>query len=119
MCDNDYCPMKPIGPRPNGWSPCSRAEPPINEELLKSMVDGYNKFMEEKKSEQKPKLISLEEWNEERLALTEPEYPHPNGIACPDCGGELNDTDSGILMSYPGQKRVLCPLCGFKGTRIE
>lgn len=41
-----------------------------------------------------------------------------NGIACPDCGGEMVDLDDRILLSSPPQIRVHCEACGFTGTRF-
>lgn len=45
--------------------------------------------------------------------------PRPNGIACPDCGHELNDTAPNIVMtSNPPQKNIGCPGCDYVGFRI-
>lgn len=68
-------------------------------------------------------MKSLEEFNAERWEdhrLTqELNKPHPNGIACPECGKELWDSDPMItLTSYPPQKNVHCSGCGYKGYRL-
>ena len=65
-------------------------------------------------------MKSLEEWNKDRAAKIEARdtYPKNNGIACPKCGAELQDTDAGILLSYPAQKRVKCSKCDYVGYRI-
>ena len=45
--------------------------------------------------------------------------PRLNGIACPDCGSELFDSDPRYtLASNPPQKNVHCDECGFRGYRI-
>ena len=71
------------------------------------------------------KLRSLEEFNAERWdshnAMQEMMKPHANGIACPapGCTGELWDSRPSItLTSYPAQKDVHCPTCGYRGYRI-
>jgi hypothetical protein len=44
--------------------------------------------------------------------------PRKNGIACPECGKELFDTDPGsILTSEPPQSAIHCK-CGFYGYRF-
>ena len=44
--------------------------------------------------------------------------PSPNGIACPDCGQELVDSNPGVVLtSLPPQMRIHCQGCDFKGTR--
>ena len=73
-------------------------------------------------------LKTLEEHNQERrLAHRDIEIrgePHPNGIACPECGKELLDTipsevlSSEVLSSNPLQKNVRCPACGWWGYRL-
>lgn len=67
-------------------------------------------------------LISLAAHN---TALTElhtmlnSNAPRPNGIACPSCGAEMNDTSPNItLTSNPPQTHVGCPQCQFTGTRV-
>lgn len=65
-------------------------------------------------------LKSLKEFNTEALnkLLMQSEYPHPNGIACPQCGAELNDLDNRICMSLPPQRNVGCLKCNWSGFRI-
>lgn len=42
----------------------------------------------------------------------------PNGIACPECGKELYDSNPHeILASSPPQKNVRCE-CGYSGYRV-
>jgi hypothetical protein len=40
-----------------------------------------------------------------------------NGIACPQCGGELYDSSDVVLLSHPPQYHVACFECAFKGNR--
>jgi ribosomal protein S27AE len=45
--------------------------------------------------------------------------PTPNGIACPQCGREMLDSQPGVtLTSNPPQKNVHCPKCGYAGYRV-
>lgn len=45
--------------------------------------------------------------------------PIPNGIACPDCGKELYDSQPMItLASYPPKKNITCKNCNYNGYRI-
>lgn len=68
------------------------------------------------------KLVSLNDFNEEKRGLYEnlnPKQPVYNGIACPNCGYELVDSDPNTkLLSYPPQKNVKCPSCGYAGYRV-
>lgn len=66
-------------------------------------------------------MKTLEEWNRERSLeiRRESDYPRPNGLACPKCGKELQDSDPTILMSYPPMVNVDCPECGYKSLRIK
>ena len=42
----------------------------------------------------------------------------PNGIACPECGQELLDTNPDqVLLTAPPQFRVHCSSCDYTGTR--
>ncbi len=62
-------------------------------------------------------LVSLDNWNRSRPGR-DVSVNKPNGIACPQCGKELVDTDPHIeLMSHPPQKQVLCVACHWTGTR--
>ena len=68
-------------------------------------------------------IQSLKEFNDERwrnwAVLEELRKPHPNGIACPQCGGELWDTRPDcVLVTLPSKKNVHCPLCDFRGYRL-
>lgn len=67
-------------------------------------------------------MKSLEEHNSEREQIHRMlniHAPVKNGIACPDCGNELVDSNpSAVLCSYPPQKDVKCDKCGYIGYRI-
>ena len=55
------------------------------------------------------------EWNERYQTIE----PHPNGIACPECGKELWDSSPAITLdSSPPEMHINCPACGYKGYRI-
>lgn len=44
----------------------------------------------------------------------------PNGIACPECGAELVDTEPDVtLLSAPPQKKVRCSQCAYSGLRED
>ena len=44
--------------------------------------------------------------------------PYPNGIACPECGEELFDSDPCLLLtSSPPKKNIHCPACKWSGYR--
>jgi DNA-directed RNA polymerase subunit RPC12/RpoP len=61
-------------------------------------------------------LKSLEDHN--RQAWTFTTGPVKNGIACPNCGSELMDSNPSIcLTSHPPQWAIHCPECGYSGTR--
>jgi len=68
-------------------------------------------------------LKTLDKHNDERWqehhTLEKLNQPHPNGIACPKCGKELWDScPSKTLTSYPAQKNINCPNCGYVGYRL-
>lgn len=65
-------------------------------------------------------MKSLEEFNKERRQRAQiSNDPHANGIGCPMCGKELWDSKPGVMLtSYPPQKNVHCPECGYTGYRI-
>jgi DNA-directed RNA polymerase subunit RPC12/RpoP len=45
--------------------------------------------------------------------------PQLNGIACPNCGEELYDSNPMItLTSYPAKKNIHCIKCDYSGYRI-
>ena len=68
-------------------------------------------------------MKTLEQHNKERMeaheAMRRAGEPHPNGIACPECGKELWDSNPMMtLASYPPKKNIHCPECGYSGYRI-
>jgi len=69
------------------------------------------------------KLKTLEEHNHQRYELNKrlnSGEPILNGIACPECGAELYDSDPcGTLLSYPPKKDVHCSKCDYKGYRVK
>jgi hypothetical protein len=67
------------------------------------------------------KLITLEEHNEAatRRYFNRECEPLLNGIACPVCGGEMEDDQPGmVLTSYPPKKSISCRNCGHRTTRV-
>lgn len=44
--------------------------------------------------------------------------PRLNGIACPLCGEELEDSDNYTMTSSPPQKNVKCSKCVWTGYRL-
>jgi hypothetical protein len=45
--------------------------------------------------------------------------PRPNGIACPECGEELLDSNPNMtLTSNPAKKSIHCSKCKYNGYRI-
>ena len=68
-------------------------------------------------------LVSLDEHNSNAWSTQVNMYsnePRPNGIACPECGNELMDTNPMMtLTSHPAKKDVHCPKCEYKGYRYE
>lgn len=68
-------------------------------------------------------MISLEEYEkgkrEDFDRIQDTMNPHPNGIKCPQCEEELWDSRPGVaLASYPPQKDIHCPKCGYKGYTL-
>ena len=67
-------------------------------------------------------LVSLDEHNSNAWSTQVNMYsddPRRNGIACPECGNELMDTNPMMtLTSHPAKKNVHCPKCEYKGYRI-
>jgi hypothetical protein len=68
------------------------------------------------------KLISLEDHNagkREHFRVHDLNKPVPNGIACPECGEELFDSNPmSILTSIPPKKAVHCEKCKYSGFRL-
>ena len=68
-------------------------------------------------------MKTLKEHNAERSRFftlsQDMKKPHPNGISCPECGGEMWDSNPMMMLtSNPPQKNVDCPSCGYRGYRI-
>lgn len=71
-----------------------------------------------------PRLKTLDEHNAQRMEqhrqIMKAMEPHANGIACPECEGELWDSNPSVLLSSnPPKKCVHCPKCGYRGFRLE
>lgn len=69
------------------------------------------------------KLKTLSEHNSTAWAihLIDQNKPCPNGIACPNCGAELYDSQPMMtLTSNPPKKSIVCmnEKCGYIGYRI-
>lgn len=67
-------------------------------------------------------LKDLQEYNAEKMEWHTnmgDTSPRKNGIACPECGGELYDSAPNVtLTSNPPQKHIHCDNCDYNGTRI-
>lgn len=76
---------------------------------------------EQPEPEQTPALKSLDEHNKQALGIWGPtklECKVKNGIACPNCGAELFDSNVFVKLStHPPQYRVHCESCDYQGTR--
>jgi DNA-directed RNA polymerase subunit RPC12/RpoP len=74
--------------------------------------------------EVRPNLKTLNDHNRDRIRIItehgrETFEPHANGIACPNCGAELYDSQPYLtLTSDPPQKNIHCPNCHYAGHRI-
>jgi len=95
------------------------------QELLDRIVRLEEAVYEQSKQpepEQPPAhLKSLEAHNKQTLGIWGPtklECKVKNGIACPNCGAELFDTNTfQQLASWPPQLRIHCESCDYQGTR--
>jgi DNA-directed RNA polymerase subunit RPC12/RpoP len=64
-------------------------------------------------------MKSLKEHNDERREKWRKRGIKLNGIACPECGAELYDSNPGMfLLSNPPQLDVHCEECGYQGYRV-
>ncbi len=68
-------------------------------------------------------VITLREFNERKQrAFDSKNLPLPCGISCPSCRAELFDSSPQILLTYesgkPARKKVHCPKCGYRDSRI-
>lgn len=58
------------------------------------------------------RLITLEE-NDRRSTERVTRMTVPNGVACPECGAEMEDDVSvPMLLTHPPLVSVKCPKCG-------
>ena len=76
------------------------------------LIKLYNPYAQEARPMTK-KLKTLEEHNKIATQINE---TGGNGIACPNCGSELFDSDA-ILLSSPQQYLTFCRECNYKGSR--
>lgn len=60
------------------------------------------------------KLKSIEEYNKERMTFFSNNVQVNTGIACPQCGDEMKESNPGmILLSNPPKKTVHCDTCKY------
>lgn len=91
------------------------------QELLDRIVLLEETVYKQPEPEQVPALKPLLDHNKEALGVWGPaslECKVKNGIACPECGAELFDTNQfRQLASWPPQYRIHCENCDYMGTR--
>jgi transcription initiation factor IIE alpha subunit len=63
-------------------------------------------------------LISLDNYTRSKLESYRIKELMLTGIACPECGEELQYSDHGTMLSSPPKKRVNCTECDYKGIII-
>lgn len=68
-------------------------------------------------------MKTLTEYNKEKENIYKELYnftkPKKNGIACPNCGDELYDSEPYLITaSIPPKTKVECKKCGYKDYRI-
>lgn len=67
-------------------------------------------------------LRTLEDANAEALKRRRNDGWRPSGVACPDCGSELQEYTRSMYMTMPPQVDVRCEEeprgCGYKGRRF-
>lgn len=67
-------------------------------------------------------LKALDQHNKERrehFRYLNSNKPRLNGLACPNCGKELVDSNPNMLLtSNPPQKNVKCQACEYVGYRV-
>lgn len=64
-------------------------------------------------------LKSLDQFNAEKLGGFKPPESIPNGIACPQCGAECQDTPGITLASNPPRVPITCTKCSFASSRVS
>lgn len=88
---------------------------------INSLEEAVYEQPEQTEPEQTPALKSLDEHNKQALGIWGPtklECKVKNGIACPNCGAELFDSNIFVKLStYPPQYRTHCENCDYQGTR--
>jgi len=63
------------------------------------------------------KLKSIEEYNKERMTFFSNNIEANTGIACPQCGDQLKESNPGmLLMSNPPRKSVRCDTCNYSSS---
>ena len=66
-------------------------------------------------------MKTLDEFNAEKQARwVQINTPAPNGIACPTCGQECQETGNPNqhITGQPPQWKIRCSQCDWKGTRV-
>jgi hypothetical protein len=107
---------------------CSEGDRLVNfdslRDTLQDLLDRIVRLEEtvyEQPKQPEPVLESLDEHNKRALGIFGPtnlECKVKNGIACPNCGAELFDSNIFVkLSSYPPQYRTHCESCDYEGTR--
>jgi len=88
---------------------------------INSLEEAVYEQPEQTEPEQTPALKSLDEHNKQALGIWGPtklECKVKNGIACPNCGAELFDSNIFVKLStYPPQYRTHCENCDYQGMR--
>jgi hypothetical protein len=67
-------------------------------------------------------LVSLDKWNKDKKAardIANEMYPLFNGLSCPVCEKELQDTDDIVPCTNPAQQHIKCSSCDFSGNRFR
>lgn len=68
-------------------------------------------------------MRKLEDFNADRQKYYDlqrkMDKPYRNRIQCPQCGGELWDSNPMmILISNPPERSIYCPNCGYRSYRL-
>lgn len=98
-----------------------RAPKVVREGIVKPKIKKQEMSEKQENNNQPKKLINLMDynlyaWQAQRVNLNEPML---NGLACPECRGELMDSNPFlVLTSWPAQKNVHCSKCKYTGYRF-